>query len=162
MKKITLLLFCLIFIHQLFSQQGAIKITNETTKKEVFIKENKIIKIKTTEGQKISGHYTIADENAIMINNVRIPLANIDQINRQPFLISFITAGVFVYIATITVATSVLVGLFADSSALLYVIPGAAILYAGIKPPNLSKSYTVTRNWSFELLNTYQKAQKNP
>ena len=50
MKKLISLLLSLFFLNCLVAQEKAIKIFNEKTGKEIIIKENKRIRIKTLDG----------------------------------------------------------------------------------------------------------------
>ena len=152
MKKVMFLLFSLFFVNLIFSQENAIKIMNQTSKKEVVIKENRRIKIKTKDGQKISGRFKIETNNFILIKNKRIDLRDIEEIKRNSLFLSIFTSGVFLYGGTLLAGFSVVAGVFIDSSFLLFGIPAAGLIYAGIKPPNFQKNYTNKSNWTFELI----------
>ncbi len=154
MKKMTILFFSLFFINLLFSQEGAIKITNQTSEKERIIKENKRIKIKTIDGQKISGRFKIEKDNIILIKKQRIELTNIKEIKRNSLLVSILTSGFFIYTGAITLGFSVLIGVLVDSTAFLLAIPAAGMIYTGIKSPNFQKKYKNESNWTFELILT--------
>lgn len=150
MKKITLLCFSLLLVNLLFSQQQAIKITNQTSNKEITIKENKRIKIKTTNGEKISGRFKIDGNNSILIKDKRIEFSDIEEIKRNSLLLSIFTSSVLIYAGAITAGFGALIGALVDSNAFWLAVPAAAMIYGGIKSPNLQKKYKKSSNWTFE------------
>lgn len=151
MKKLTILIFSLLIANSIFSQEQAIKITNEVSQKEIIIKENKRIKIKTLDGQKLSGRFKI-ENNSILIKNQQIELSQIGEIKRNPLLVSIVTSSFFIYVGAITLGVAVLIGVFADSSAFLFAIPAAGLIYAGIKSPNFGRKFKSDSNWTFEII----------
>ncbi len=156
MKRITLFLSCLLFFNLIYAQEQAIKITSPNSDREIIIKENKRVKIRTANGQKIAGRFTIEGTNTLVIKGQRIELAEIDSIKRNPLLLSVFTSGFFIYAGAITIGISAIAGVFADSSAFWFAIPGAAMIYTGIKSPNFNKNYKKSGDWTFELITTSQ------
>ena len=156
MKKITLLVSCLLFINLIFAQEQAIKITSPNSDREIIIKENKRVKIRTADGQKIAGRFTIEDDNILVIKGQRISLLDIESIKRNPLVLSIFSSGFFIYAGAITVGMSAIIGLLADSSAFWLTIPGAAMIYTGIKSPNFNKNYKKSSEWSYELISISQ------
>lgn len=154
MKKIAILLFSLLFVNLLFAQEGGIKISNETSKKEIIIKENKRIKIKTTDGRKISGRFKVEDGNTILIKNERIDFSDIESIKRNSLVFSILTSSLLIYAGVITIGVAVIIAALGESSAYLLTIPAAGLIYTGIKPPNFQKKYKSDSNWSFKGLKT--------
>ena len=151
MKNITILMFSLFLVNLTIAQDRAIKITNQVSKKEIIIKENKRIKIKTTDGEKISGRFSI-ENNAITIKNKQYAITDIEEIKRNPLLISILTGGVLIYGGAIIGGVGVLIGLLTDTTAFLLAIPAAAMIYAGTRPPNFSKKYKNDGNWTIEFV----------
>ena len=80
MKKIFLIIIGLFFFNLLVAQNQAIKINNINTNKEKIIKENKRIKLKTFDGQKVKGRFKIENNSTIIVDNVRIDLSDIDMV----------------------------------------------------------------------------------
>ncbi len=156
MKKNVLLVFCLIFSSISIAQEQAIKITNQETTKEIIIKENKRIKVQTSDGQKISGRFTIVDGNSIAIKDRTIEMSDILSLKRNPLLLSIFTSGFFVYAGAITMGVGAIIGVFGDPRGLLLIIPGGAMIYTGIKSPNFLKKYKTDSGWTFELISTSQ------
>ncbi|MCB0400294.1 MAG: hypothetical protein KDD26_11910 [Winogradskyella sp.] len=152
MKKFALLLpSFLFFINLISAQVKAIKITNETAQKEKIIKENKRVKVFTVDGGKLRGRFKI-EADSILIQGERINLSDIMAIKRNPLLVSIVTGSFLVYVGSITIGLGVLIGVLVDSSAFLLTIPGAGLIYAGLKPPNFSKKFKIERNWTFEII----------
>jgi len=151
MKKLTILIFSLLIANSIFSQEQAIKITNKVSQKEIIIKENKRIKIKTLDGQKLSGRFKI-ENNSILIKDQLIELSQIGEIKRNPLLISIVTSSFFIYVGAITLGFAVLIGALADSSAFLLAIPAAGLIYTGIKSPNFGRKFKSDSNWTFEII----------
>jgi len=152
MKKITVLLIGLFCINILLAQEQAIKITNLNSEKEVIIKENKRIKVKTIDGRKISGRLSIENDNAILIDGQRVELTDIDGMKRNPLLVSLLTSGFLIYAGAITAGMGVIIGIFVNPTAFLLTIPAAGMIYAGIKSPNFNRTYKYVGNWIFEII----------
>ena len=100
MKKLILLGIAFFFMHSTFSQERFIKITNQISKKEIIIKENKRIRVKTIDGNKFSGRFKIVNNGTILIDDQEIDLENIEKIKRDALLVSVFTNGFLVYILT--------------------------------------------------------------
>ncbi|MDX1315634.1 MAG: hypothetical protein R3356_09035, partial [Eudoraea sp.] len=77
-------------------------------------------------------------------------------IKRNPLLLSIFSSGFFIYAGAITIGISAIAGVFADSSAFWFAVPGAAMIYTGIKSPNFNKNYKKSSDWSFELISLDQ------
>jgi hypothetical protein len=155
MKNLTILFISLFFANLTFSQERVLKIMNQVSKKEIIIKENKRIRIRTVDGQKISGRFKIIGKETILIKNKKIELANIEKIKRNPLLVSIVTNGLFIYIgAGITIVGVAVAGITSQSSLFLLAIPGAGMIYTGIKSPNFLRGYKKNSNWNYELITT--------
>jgi hypothetical protein len=154
MRKFAFLLLGLFLLNQLSAQENAIKISSPTSEKVVVIKENKRIKIKMVDGQKLSGRFKIADSHSVFLENQQIPFTDIIEIKRNPLLLSIFSSSFLIYAGAITAGMGAIIGLFAEASGFLLIIPGAALLFAGIKSPNVLKNYKAERDWNFELITT--------
>lgn len=154
MRKFAFLLLGLLLLNQLAAQENAIKISSPTSEKVVVIKENKRIKIKMVDGQKLSGRFKIADSHSVFLENQQIPFTDIIEIKRNPLLLSIFSSSFLIYAGAITAGMGAIIGLFAEASGFLLIIPGAALLFAGIKSPNVLKNYKAERDWNFELITT--------
>ena len=154
MRKVAILLFTLFFTNQFLAQEQAIKISSPTSEKEVIIKENKRIKIRTTEGDKISGRFQMVENKAIKIKDQKIALADIESIKRNPLFLSIFGTGFLIYGGALAVGMGAIIGIFIQPSGFLLAIPGAAMIYAGIKSPNVLRNYKAADNWGFEVIPT--------
>jgi small nuclear ribonucleoprotein (snRNP)-like protein len=127
------------FLTATYAQQQAIKITNEVSKKEKIIKENKRVILTTKDGQRIKGRLMLGDNNTVVVDGVKIRLTDIDQLKRNPFSTSILTS-------------EILVDDMVETSGLWLVIPAAAIIYTGIKSPNFNKNFETDKGWQFEVI----------
>jgi len=152
MKTIFFFIFFLFFSHMAISQNSFIKITNLSTNKEKVIKENRRIKLKTSDGRKIKGRFKIENNSNIFIDNVRIDLNDIKELKRNPILLSILGSGFLIYGGAITTGVGFIIGITGNPAGFWLVIPGAAMIYAGIKSPNINKNYKRDSGWKFEVI----------
>lgn len=155
MKNLIIIIISLFLNNVILSQEKAIKITHQTSKKEIIIKENKRIKVETNEGKKISGRFTIKD-NLILINNQELALTDIYSVKRNPLLISALTSGFFIYGGILVAGFGAIVGAVIDTNALYALIPAAGMIYTGIKSPNFYKNYSNEKLWEFEIIEIFK------
>jgi hypothetical protein len=152
MKKLIVLMICLFITNILCAQDvQAIRITNQTTQKEIFIKENKRIIVGTLDGKKLSGQLSI-ENDTITIGTEKLVLADIQYLKRNALSTSAATTGLLVYGGAIAAGFGVIIGTFADPSGYLLLIPAAGMIYAGIKSPNFHKKYQTEKDWIFEII----------
>jgi len=152
MKRMTLLCLSLLFVNLFFAQEPAIKVTNPSSGKEVIIKDNKRIKIRTADGQKISGRFKIVDSNTIFIDNMPVELMEIHEVKRNPLLTSIFTSTFFIYGGALAIGFGSLIGILVDSSAYFLILPGAGMIYTGIKSPNFNRKFKRDKNWTFDII----------
>jgi hypothetical protein len=73
--KNVLLLFVFLFRgFFLPAQESCISLKKKNSRKSVFLKENKRIKIRTVGGEKIIGNYTMVDDETITIKGQKVGL----------------------------------------------------------------------------------------
>ena len=147
MKKTTILFLSLFLVNLMAAQERARKISSPASEKKAIIKENKRIKIRTADGQRVSGRFSIEDNSAIIIKDQKIALSDIESIKRNPLFLSVFSSGFLIY-----GGMGAIIGIFIESSGFLLAIPGAAMIYAGIKSPNILKNYNAEDNWTYELI----------
>ena len=152
MKKTTILFLSLFLVNLMAAQERARKISSPASEKKAIIKENKRIKIRTADGQKVSGRFSIEDNSAIIIEDQKIALSDIESIKRNPLFLSVFSSGFLIYGGVLAVGMGAIIGIFIESSGFLLAIPGAAMIYAGIKSPNILKNYNAEDNWTYELI----------
>ncbi|MGB6269340.1 MAG: hypothetical protein WBF67_10060 [Olleya sp.] len=151
MKKIITLIFGLLITSHVFSQQQALKITNQTSNKVITIKENKRVKITTASGEKLSGRFTI-NNDSIVIDNRQIALQDITDIKRNPLLVSIVTNGLLIYGGALTIGIGTIIGVFANTNGFLLAIPGAAMVTTGILSPNFNRKFKTEKNWTLQII----------
>lgn len=132
-------------------EQKAIKITNPNTQKEILIKEGKRIILKTNDDKKLTGRFKL-ENNSILVGGELVELTDIQYIKRNPLFTSILTTGALVYGGILTVGIGTIIGLLVEPTAFLLTIPGAAMIYAGIKSPNFHKKYKADSEWTYELV----------
>ncbi len=153
MKKNSLLFVLLFIVSVVFSQQKGIKITNIKTNKVVVIKEHKRVRVKTFDGEKISGKFTIIKKDVIKIKNKKIHFKDIEKIKRNPLLVSIFVKFVFIYTgAVILFFASISYAWSGLNFYNLLAIPGVAIIIYALKSPNFLKGYKNTKGWKYEII----------
>lgn len=155
MKKIILLSLSLFLFNLLFAQEQAIKMTNESTGKEILIKENRRIKIKTIDGEKYAGRFSIEEGNMLLIKETAIDFADIEEIRRNPLLVSIFTSGVLIYGGALTAGMGVIIGIFIEPAGYLLLLPAAGMIYTGIKSPNFNRKFKKGDKWTMELITAF-------
>lgn len=151
MKKRITLIFALFITSTIFCQNAGIKITNQASKKEILIKENKRIKIKTMDGEKISGRFKI-ENNSILIKGKQINITDIAHIKRDPLFVSIVSSGLLIYGGSIGLGTAAIVGIFLQRSAFLLALPAAGMIYTGIKSPNFNRKFKNNGKWTLDII----------
>ena len=151
MKKTTLLTLFLFLSCILIAQEKAIKITKPNSDKEIIIKDNKRIKIKTIDGRKVSGRVKIQNQS-IMLDNETFEFEDIVEMKRNPLLTSILTSSFLIYGGALAVGFGALIGVLVDSTAYWLILPGAGMIYAGIKAPNFNRKFKNDGSWTFEII----------
>ncbi|MGC6479424.1 MAG: hypothetical protein ACON42_03495 [Flavobacteriaceae bacterium] len=143
----------LLFANQATAQIKGIRIFNEDTKQEIIIEENKRIRVKTIDGQRISGRFQLIDNESFLLKGNIIKLTEIEKIKKNPIMVSLLVDGLLVYVGSAMVFIPILLYPFnGDSGALYYIIPGTALLYAGKKSPNFLVGYTKSKGWNYQII----------
>ena len=153
MKKLFLLTFSLLCTVTVTGQNKALKINSTSSSKEIIIKENKRIKIKTIDGLQLKGRFKTVGKSFIIIDDVKVELQHIKELKRNPQLISIITTASLVYLGTLTAGLGILIGALSDSTVFWLTLPGAAMIYLGLKSPNLSEKHSIKNGLKLEIIN---------
>ena len=147
-------LFFVLFSMSVFAQTNGIHIVNEVKGKEVFIEESKRIRIKASDGERITGKFKILDNERFLIAGKIVKLNEIEKIKKNPKVISILVDGVLIYVGSAMVFLPLITYPFTlDKSGFLFIIPGIAALYGGKKSPNLHKAYKTKKQWSYSIIN---------
>jgi hypothetical protein len=147
----NVLLLCVFLFSGLFltAQESGISLKKENSRKSLFLKENKRIKIRTVAGEKIIGNYTIVNNETIMIKKQTVALDSIVSISKHSRF-SSIASPVFAVIGSVfvTVGTA---GLIAGS----YGVLAAPLIPLGLPlvlVPILASKHKSTA-WKYEIVN---------
>ena len=81
-QKILLIILILLFNLNGFAQTKGISLIHKNSQYKIFLKEGRRIKIKTLDGEKVTGKFTITDNQTIMIKNNNIKLDSIIKIKK--------------------------------------------------------------------------------
>jgi hypothetical protein len=84
-KSSKLLFLIMLFISSIasFSQVKGIVLESKKNQQKVIIAENKRVKIRTIDGKKIIGYYSIVDDKTIKVNDILVPLDSITTIQQR-------------------------------------------------------------------------------
>ena len=109
MKYLIALIFCVSTCFS-FAQNSVLLIQKNDSNRSIEIKENKRIKLKTNDGEKLYGRFTIVDSSSIMIKGKIILLEDVVTIKRKS-LFGTIANPVFIaYGSTMIIAGIAVVG----------------------------------------------------
>ena len=106
MKHILTIILCLAFTIG-FAQKRGINLIKTSKNDTTFIKENKRIKVKTTDGKSIAGKFTIVNDSEITIKGRLISMDSIVSIRKAS------TFSTILRTTSISIGTTLVVGGFA-------------------------------------------------
>lgn len=143
----------LLFANQATAQVNGIRIFNEDNNKEIIIEENKRIRVKTSDGQRISGRFQLIDNESFLLKGNILKLTEIEKIKKNPIVVSTLVNGLSLYVGSAMFFLPLIVYPFTgDSGAFYYMIPGTALIYAGIKSPNFLTGYKKSKGWKYQII----------
>jgi hypothetical protein len=149
MKYFITLVFCLA-ITALFAQNKGIGLLKNDSRSLTFLKENQRIKIKTIDGQRIAGKFTVVNDSTISIKNNIIPLDSIATIRKESTF-SSILRRVSISIGAVLLASGI--GLVAGGGigaiAAIGILPVGLPLF--IVPLTVNKHPTT--KWKYQIVN---------
>jgi hypothetical protein len=148
-KKVLLLFVFLVSGLFLTAQESGISLKKENSRKSVFLKENKRIKIRTVGGEKIIGNYTIVDDETITIKGQKVGLDSIVSISKHSRF-SSVASPVFVGVGSIYAAAGT-VGLIAGGYGVL-LAPLIPLGLPLILVPILANKHK-RKAWKYEIVN---------
>jgi hypothetical protein len=148
-KKVLLLFVFLVSGLFLTAQESGISLKKENSRKSVFLKENKRIKIRTVGGEKIIGNYTIVDDETITIKGQKVGLDSIVSISKHSRF-SSVASPVFVGVGSIYAAAGT-VGLIAGGYGVL-LAPLIPLSLPLILVPILANKHK-RKAWKYEIVN---------
>lgn len=137
-------------------QDKGLLLTNSETGREIVFKEGKRVKIITDEGRKIAGRIRFEADH-IFIKDNRIAIEQIAGIKRHPLLLSILGGGVMIYAGVVTIGIGTLIAVYGQPTGALLIIPGVALVFGGLHPPNLSKMHYIGSQASIQIISLIDK-----
>mgnify|MGYP006431501301 CR=1 FL=1 len=154
MKLQFILLLSLLCISPILAQQSqerALILVNTEHGKQIVIKENKRVRVKTLDGEKYKGRMQIINNDSIKVGYKVIPLEHIEKIKRNPLLQTILIDGTLILYGSFAVGISLIVYPFLQEAVYHVVLMGAAFIGVGVLSPNLLKGYKPEKGWKFQL-----------
>jgi len=155
-KQFLGLFFCLILFNVSVAQNKAIRISNEELKREVFIKNNKRLRVKTIYGNKLSGRLEIVDDDKVSVGGIVIRLEDLQMIKRNPLITSLSTSVLLFCPGVLFLVGGVILIASGDEdvekAGFVFAAVGVGFGYLAAVSPNFFKGYKKHRNWKFEII----------
>jgi hypothetical protein len=150
MKQFLILILALLFCtNNIQAQKKGILLSNKKYEETEFFKENKRVKITTTDGKVHKGRIVIVDEKTISIQNELIPIDFITKIQSNS-LFSKIVATTNIVIGSAVI----ILGIASGGYGILLLPPGALILGVGILIPITGSNHN-TKKWDYKIETNY-------
>ena len=128
-------------------QEVGIEMTHRNRNRVRVVKEGQRVKVRTLNGDKFKGRFTVLDENTIRINEETVALDDIKSIRRKPLAVK-IVKGVFIGVGVLAIGVPILVG--ADGLAIfLTSILGSYSALAGLTIPEFFVQTRKISKWSY-------------
>lgn len=149
MKHFITFIFCLAMT-TLFAQNKGINLIKNTSNDTTFLKENRRIKVKTTDGHAIAGKFTVINDSEISIKNKVILIDSIVSIRKASTVSTILrTTSIAVGGAFILVGFGGLVaGPYGYLAAAVFTPPGLVFF---ILPFTVKKH--PNNKWTYEIVN---------
>lgn len=147
MKYIILFLF-IPFIF--FAQEKHLQITNINNGETFVIKENKRLKIKTMNGEKLFGKLKFVDDNTILIDEKSLKIDEIKFIRKRS-LSTTIIATSFIIVGAFTLGLAPILVIGDTQAALTAFLSSVGISSFAILLPNLSEKYS-NSTYDFQII----------
>ncbi len=141
MKKLLFVFIAVLFTGIIFSQNGAVKIFGEKSEKSILLQENSRIRIKTVDGKRITGRFTIVNDSTMLLKGKEIAIADIKKIKRNPLVMTIATDVVLFYAGATAIAVIVYLGGTAPAA----IIGGGSTVLAMVLGPNFLKGYPTSK-----------------
>lgn len=148
MKHFITFIFCLVFTIA-FGQNEGINLIKNTSNDTTFLKENRRIKVKTTDGKSIAGKFSIVNNSEIQIKDQVIAIDSIVSIKKASTFsaiarpISITVGAVFILAGIAGVASGGYAVLLAA-----FILPGLPLFIV----PFTTNKHPV-KKWTYEITN---------
>ncbi|MCH8535878.1 MAG: hypothetical protein LAT51_12465 [Flavobacteriaceae bacterium] len=136
------------------TNQRGISMVNQETGKEVFIKENKRIRIKPFEGKKVKGRFKIYNQDTIFVKNNPYNIQDLQKIKRNPLVQSILINGTLYFYGYGFIASGIFFALIPNccsSLALPLIAIGTPMVVGAILSPNLLRGYKQEKGWTYKI-----------
>ncbi len=133
-----------------FAQEKQLQITKIEDGKTFIIKENKRVKIKTMNGEKLFGKIKFIDNNTILIDEKSIKLDDIKFIRKRN-LSTTIIATSFIIVGAFTLGLAPILVIGDTQAALTVFLSSVGISSFAILLPSLSKKYS-NSTYNFQII----------
>lgn len=115
-----------------YAQKKAIRFESNKNK-TITVKEQKRVKIFTTDNKVYKGRFKIIDDATIQIKDNIIPLTTINRLMVSKSIFSFLGSSALIYLGTIVFAASAIVVLFSGGAyGVPYLVGGGGVAAVGI------------------------------
>ena len=150
MKKYLMLLFLLVSFCWSYSQQRGIYLMSKKGNRETYLPENRRIKITLNNGKKIAGHFTILNQDTIIIKEVEINIDSILKIRRASNFSTILTPIAVANGSVLTIVGVLLLnsGSYLASVGIIPIIYGSVFIIL----PLLGKKHS-SENWTYKIEN---------
>jgi hypothetical protein len=150
MKKITFIAFLVFSMSHSFAQEKFIQLTKDETGKVKLFKENKRVKVKTLDGKKFIGKFSIVNESTISIKGNEIKIENIERIKSRS-----VGAGIVGTVLTVTgyvgLGVSAIIVIVDPSNALKAAVISLAVGGSGIFINEFVATHKSSK-WSYKII----------
>jgi len=148
---LTLIVF-LLWSGNAVAQNKSLGIKNKETGKQIYVKEKRRIRLKTTGGEKLSGRFWIVNTDTILIRKKAVAIADIIKIKRHPLLMNIVVNSYMYFFAAAGVSGAILGTLFTGQyEILLVIIPSVFLAWAAGESPNPIPAFKKEK-WNFEII----------
>lgn len=153
--KTTALILLLLLAFPSIAQQKALVLTKIKTGKTRVYQENKRIKVKTFDGEKLKGKFKIVDVRTIEIDGNQISLDSIKNIQNKPLFLEIVSKTL------IGVGGVLVIAAFGINSLASYFILPSGIIIAipGVLFDNLIGNHN-SKKWDYKIIE-YEQVEPN-
>ena len=146
-KKMSLLILVLFSATLLKAQENGISLVNKKTNQTVFLKENKRILVKTTDGKFFKGRFKNVDGKSIQIGKDTIAIDSVVKIKRKTIGLAIVSAVMVVGMGT----PAIIMGAATGGFAVLLIPVGVEIDVIGFVLPTMPSGHK-RKKWDYAIV----------
>ena len=138
----------------LSTTERGISMINLETGKEVFIKENRRIRIRPKTGKRVSGRFKIYNKDTIFVKNNPHNIQDLNKIKRNPLVQSILINGTLYFFGYSFIASGILFAAIpncCNGVALPLIGMGLPMVAGAILSPNLLRGYKQEKGWEYKI-----------